>query len=298
MERFTHSHCPICNSEDIKLEFGLKDHSISKEDFELFRCGQCTFLFTQNAPAATEIAAYYKSEDYISHSNTKKGFVNRAYHIVRNIMLGKKHRLITGLKTGNRLLDMGCGTGYFAHFMKERGFEVKGVEIDHDAREFGKTTFGLDIVAPDEMMTGEVTDKYDVITLWHVLEHIYDLDEYMKRLYDLLDDNGYLIIAVPNSNSYDAKHYQSFWAAYDVPIHLWHFTPDTLNRLAEKHKFKQERLESLPFDPFYISMLSAKYKKTPMSILQGGIIGFISFLKGSMNSRNASSPIYVFKKSN
>lgn len=296
MERFNHTFCPICESDQISLEIKLTDHSISKENFELYRCGSCSFLFTQNAPAMSEIGPYYQSEDYISHSNTKEGFVNKAYHVVRDIMLGRKHNLIASLSNGKKLLDMGCGTGYFPNYMKQKGYEVTGAEIDPGAREFGKSTFGLNIVSPEEILDVSVTEKFDFITLWHVLEHIYDLDGYMKRLHDLLDENGHLLIAVPNSDSYDCKHYKEYWAAYDVPIHLWHFTPKTLGKLAEKHNFSVVKTKKLPFDPFYNSMLSAKYKKSAMPVLQGGFIGFISFLNGLFNTQKASSPIYILKK--
>ena len=296
MERFTHSICPICGSHELQLDLHLKDHSISGEEFDIFSCGNCGFRFTQNAPSEQEIAPYYQSEDYISHSNTKKGFVNRAYHIVRNIMLGRKHKLVKRLTQGKRLLDMGCGTGYFLNYMKENGYNVKGVEIDEGARNFGQQQFGVDIVAPDEMMTGSTDEVFDVITLWHVLEHIYELDAYVTRLKELLHDDGHLIIAVPNRSSVDASHYGPFWAAYDVPIHLWHFTPDTLTRLAEKHGLELIEINSLPFDPFYISMLSSKYRGDGLSLMKGAWIGFKSFLKGSANPKKASSPVYVLKK--
>ncbi|MBO6518356.1 MAG: class I SAM-dependent methyltransferase [Bacteroidia bacterium] len=296
MALFTHTVCPLCGGNHLQREMKVTDHSNSKEDFELYRCSTCSFLFTQNAPAAEEIGPYYQSENYISHSDTKEGFVNKAYHMVRDFMLGRKYTLVKKLSTGKRLLDMGCGTGYFPNYMKNKGFDVKGVEIDSGARKFGIEKFGLDIVPPETVLNQSYAETYDVITLWHVLEHIYDLDGYMQRLKSLLDDKGYLVIAVPNSDSLDAKQYKSYWAAYDVPIHLWHFTPKTLTQLAEKHGFEVTDISSLPFDPFYISMLSSKYKKSALSVIRGAFVGGLSFLNALVNTKKASSPIYILKK--
>lgn len=274
----------------------VDDHSISKEHFNMCRCNDCDFIFTQDVPTESKAGPYYKSEDYISHSNTNKGLVNKLYHIVREHMLSKKHQLIASLQEGKTILDVGAGTGYFLNYMKQQGYETLGVEIDAAARAHGQKEFGLEIRPPKDLKEGHIKNKFHTISLWHVLEHLYAPETYMQHFHNLLEEKGCLIIALPNANSYDANHYKSYWAAYDVPRHLWHFTPKTLEKLANDNGFKLEKMKDLPFDPFYNAMLSEKYKNNAFALISGGFIGLISLLKGKMNVKKASSVIYVLKK--
>ena len=274
----------------------VDDHSISKEHFNLCRCNDCDFIFTQDVPTENDAGPYYKSEEYISHSNTNKGLVNKLYHIVREHMLSKKHQLIAGLQQGKTILDVGAGTGYFLNYMKQQGYETLGIEIDADARAHGQKEFGLDIRPPKDLKEGLIDKKFDTISLWHVLEHLYNPETYLQHFYNVLQDNGHLIIALPNADSYDANRYKSYWAAYDVPRHLWHFTPKTLEKLANDNGFKLEKMKDLPFDPFYNAMLSEKYKNNSLALISGGFVGLRSLLKGKMDVRKASSVIYVLKK--
>jgi len=291
-----HKHCAVCNSEQLSLLMKLEDYSISKEKFELFQCSNCQFIFTQNVPVENEIGKYYQSEDYISHSDTNEGLINKAYHFVRKIMLGRKYKLIKSLYKGNDILDIGCGTGYFLDFMKRKQYKTLGVEADSDARAQGIKNFGLDILPPEDLFNGAIKDKFGIISLWHVLEHLYDPKEYMKAIRGILKDDGHLIIAVPNCSCYDAEYYKNYWAGYDVPRHLWHFTPSTLELFAKNTGFEVIKMKGLPFDPFYVALLSEKYKGGSLGMIKGGMIGFISFIKSLFNVRKSSSVIYVLKK--
>lgn len=292
-----HKHCTVCDGTELKLLLPLKDYSISKEDFEIFQCSNCQFVFTQNVPHEAEIGPYYKSEDYISHSDTNEGFINKAYHFVRKIMLSRKHRLIHGLTKGKDLLDIGCGTGYFLDFMKRKNYNTLGVEADDDARAHGIEKFGLNIHTPQDLLNGVIDSKFDIISLWHVLEHLYDPKKYLNAIHGLLKKDGFLVIAVPNCDSYDAKHYKNHWAGYDVPRHLWHFTPKTLEWIAKETEFSLVKMKTLPFDPFYVALLSEKYKGGSLALIKGGLIGFISYVKSVFNVKKSSSIIYVLKKS-
>lgn len=289
-------NCQVCQSSAIQAVTQIKDHSITKETFELHKCTECGFLFTQNAPEESESGRYYQSEDYISHSNTSKGLVSRLYHIVRDIMLGRKFGLVNSLGSTKNLLDVGSGTGYFLNFMKQKGYATFGIEIDEKAREFSKKQFGLDVNTPEYLKNGGINQKFGYITLWHVLEHLYDPNVYLQTFYNLLEDDGHLIIAVPNHACFEAKYYGTYWAAYDVPRHLWHFTPETLEKIATKNHFKLITKKMMPFDPFYNSLLSEKYKNSNLGMLQGFVIGFVSYLKGLMDVNKSSSVIYVLKK--
>ena len=291
-----YSNCPICGSKKIGLTLATEDYSISKDPFEIYACADCDFHFTQNAPAPAAIAPYYKSDVYISHSDTKEGLVNRLYHTARDLMLKKKRKLVQSLTKGKRLLDIGSGTGYFLNHMQENGFKVVGVEIDGDARAATLKNFKIKVNAPEALLEQKLTEKVDVITLWHVLEHLHDMDGYMQSMYRQLNDNGVVLIAVPNHKSYDAQHYGKHWAAYDVPRHLWHFSPATVARLADKNGFKVIDQKRLPLDPFYNSLLSEKYQESKLSLIFGGAIGLVSLLVSYMNPSRSTSPIYILKK--
>ncbi|UTW63892.1 class I SAM-dependent methyltransferase [bacterium SCSIO 12741] len=296
MSRIDYTHCPVCDHQHFKPFLAVPDHSVSKEVFELVECSNCGFVFTQNVPSEDTIGPYYQSEAYISHSDSKKGVINRVYHRVRQYMLNRKWKLISGLTAHRTLLDIGCGTGYFPDYMQNKGFEVTGVEKDPDARKTCKDLFGLDVLDPDVFLDKGLGKKFGAITLWHVLEHLHQLNRYLETMHKHLEDDGILVIAVPNHDSLDAAHYKSDWAAYDVPLHLWHFTPSDIDNLAEKHGFNRIRLTGMPFDPFYNSLLSEQYKKNPLYLISGFIWGKMSFLKGWMNPKKASSVIYVLKK--
>ncbi|HSH52034.1 MAG TPA: class I SAM-dependent methyltransferase [Bacteroidales bacterium] len=297
MKKIVYSKCPLCQSYKIKSAIPLTDYSISKKTFEIWQCAQCNFLFTQNVPDEESIDSYYASADYISHSDTKKGIVNRLYHIARNIMLGKKYRLIKKISSGKTILDIGCGTGYFLNYMKNKGYQTLGIEINEQARNFGKQYFGLNILHPEKLLNGEINQKYKVVTLWHVLEHLYQPGLYLQRISEILDNDGVLILALPNPESYDAKFYQKFWAGYDVPRHIWHFTPQTIAKHTSAN-YTITKLKRLPFDSFYNSILSEKYRNKKFQFLRGLMIGFFSYTNSLINIKKSSSIIYVLKKKN
>ena len=291
-----YTQCPICSSTNIGLTLATEDYSISKDAFEIYACKDCSFHFTQNAPSPMAIGPYYKSDVYISHSDTKEGLVNRLYHTARDLMLKKKRRLVEKLTTGKRLLDIGSGTGYFLNHMNENGFKVVGVEIDDSARAATLKNFKIKVNPPATLLESKLSEKVDVITLWHVLEHLHDMDGYMQSMHQQLADDGVVLIAVPNHTSYDAQHYGKHWAAYDVPRHLWHFSPKTVSKLAEKNGFNVVGQKRLPLDPFYNSLLSEKYQSSKLSLIFGGIIGLISLLVSYVNPSRSTSPIYILKK--
>lgn len=297
MDTITHKNCPLCNGSDIGKRFACKDFFATGEVFDVYECHGCGFVFTQNIPDEKEIGRYYESQSYISHSNTKKGLFNKAYHLVRAIMLQRKVNLmenLTLLKNG-KILDYGAGTGYFARAMEKRGWDVTAIEKSPKARELSKREFGFEMHAEDYLE--KIADKeFDIVTLWHVMEHIQDLDGFWDELYRIIDDTGIAVIALPNCKSHDAKRYRENWAAYDVPRHLWHFTPMTVMRWGEKHGFILERRITMPFDGFYISMLSERYKGSSLAGIKGLWTGFMGWLATGTRREASSSIIYVFRK--
>lgn len=274
-----------------------KDHYATGEQFSLFRCDNCGFIFTQNAPVEAEIGRYYETPDYISHSDTHKGLMNHFYHGVRKYMLSNKARLVrrtSGLATGS-LLDIGTGTGYFSNTMRECGWQVKAIEKNAGARVFAKEHFNMKVDAEDAL-NGYAGASFDVVTLWHVMEHLEHLNETWEKISALLKDRGVLIVAVPNVDSYDAEKYREEWAAYDVPRHLWHFSPSTMQQFGAKHGFKLVEEHPMLFDAFYVSMLSEKYKGSHLFFLKGMYMGLIAWFSALGKKERSSSMIYVFRK--
>jgi len=292
-----HNVCPLCSSDKIGLQFSCTDYLVSKTDFRIFRCSSCGFSFTQDYPEERDIGRFYESDSYISHSDTSEGLSNKLYLLARNLMIRRKKKLIqnlTGLRKGN-ILDIGSGTGYFASSMKRDGWVAKGIEINERASKFAVTHFGLDIFAPDKLPEIEA-GSYDCVTLWHVLEHFHEPYKYASEIFRVLKHGAVCVIAVPNSRSYDAEYYNRFWAAWDVPRHLWHFNPDTFKLFSEKTGFSLEKLKRLPLDVFYISMLSEKYKGSGLSFIRGMVMaGWFAFLS-LFNKKKSSSIIYILRK--
>ncbi len=275
----------------------VQDHSISQEFFQIWQCEACSFTFTQDAPAPAAIGPYYKSENYISHSDNKEGLVNRLYHLARDYMLGRKFRLLKRFTSGKHVLDYGTGTGYFVDYLQRAGYEAEGVEIDAAARKYGQEKFGIRIHAPAYLQEPQEELSYDAITLWHVLEHLYEPISELHRFNACLAQQGILIIAVPNYTSADAQHYGANWAAYDVPRHLWHFSPATLEQMTAKAGFELLETQHMPMDPFYVSIMSAKYQAGGSGgLLSGALQGGKSFLNSLGNARKGSSVIYVLRK--
>lgn len=289
--------CPVCSAGTIKEALRVKDHSVSGEEFSIWECSACHFRFTQDVPDAASIGPYYQSEEYISHSNTSKGLINRLYQAVRKRTLKRKRKLVqqqTGMGKG-QLLDIGSGTGAFVDEMEKSGWRVTGLEPDSGARQVAKDSFGVTL--QDTSGFFQLPDEqFDAITMWHVLEHVHTLHEYMTQLKNLLKPGGRILIAVPNYTSGDACHYQSYWAAYDVPRHLYHFSPGSMEKLAAIHGLKLLSCKPMWYDSFYISMLSSKYKHGKTSLPGSFYQGLVSNFKAIGQLRKCSSLIYVLGK--
>lgn len=293
----THNNCPVCKQETTQTHLTCKDYTVSGKDFGLLSCLNCGFLWTDNAPAPDEMGPYYQSEDYIAHTDTRSGLINQLFHITRDFLLRRKNRLIERKieTSGRNILDIGCGTGYFMNFMKQNGWTVEGIEPSAEARVLAKSRFDLKIHPPEDLQS--MPDGiFDVITLWHVLEHIHDFLGTLFQLHRLLTEKGLLVIALPNWKSWDAQHYGAEWAAYDVPRHLWHFSPESFSRLIEDHPFQILEMKPMPMDAFYVSMLSEKHKRTPVAPFAGLIYGLFSNVFSLGRPEKSSSVIYLLKK--
>lgn len=295
MNAVVHHHtCPVCSSAAIQPLLTVKDYSVSGEAFVIWLCDACKLRFTQDAPDETGIARYYKSEDYISHTNSSKGLVNRLYLAVRKITLNSKAAIVkeaTNKQTGT-LLDVGAGTGAFLAHMKTGGWTVTGIEPDEGARNVAQQTFNLQLESHG-LLKKLPPQSFDAITLWHVLEHVHQLHDSMRVLKRLLKPDGKLFIAVPNYESLDADIYRLAWAAYDVPRHLYHFSPSSIAALMQRHGLKIVAKKPMWFDAFYISLLSSKYKNGNPNWIGAIASGLRSNANALLNKNKCSSLIYV-----
>ncbi|MBW6491464.1 MAG: class I SAM-dependent methyltransferase [Lentimicrobium sp.] len=287
--------CEICDNESFTFLSDIKDHFLSGEIFSLYKCNSCGLISTFPAPAEFDLPKYYLSEKYISHSARPESLFEFLYQTIRKYTLKHKAKLVSKYAGGKNLLDIGCATGEFLMACKNRGFEVSGVEPNKKAREIAAKFHSLKI--EDLQALSEFEDHtYDVISMWHVLEHVRDINQRFEEIHRLLKKDGVLIIALPNPESYDAEHYKSYWAAYDVPRHLYHFNENALKTLSIKHGFHIQKILPMKFDAFYISLLSEKYKTGKGSFLKAFYWGFKSNLYANQNHRGHSSLIYILSK--
>jgi 2-polyprenyl-3-methyl-5-hydroxy-6-metoxy-1,4-benzoquinol methylase len=289
--------CPVCGSASVQFALSVKDHSVSKKEFPVWQCSACDLRFTQDVPDAISIGSYYQSEDYISHTNTSKGLVNKLYQFVRKRTMTAKRKLVskeTGLDKG-ALLDIGSGVGSFVATMKEHGWSVTGLEPDAGAREVAKKTYTIELENIEKLFQLPA-NSFDAITLWHVLEHVHDLQSYIAQLQTLLKDNGRLLIAVPNYTAKDAAIYKEYWAAYDVPRHLYHFSPQSIKTLVERHGMSVKKYKPMWYDSFYISLLSSKYKNGKSNLIAAFFNGLRSNINAIGNPQKCSSVIYIIGK--
>lgn len=290
------TNCPVCGSGSFLPGLMVQDHSHTKELFAIVECAECGFRFTNPRPRQEAIGRYYEFSDYISHTNSNKGVLNRVYKMARSYALVKKLQLVLRItKKKGPILDYGCGTGEFLNVCKKAGWEVTGVEPSKSAREFATTQYNLNVVTPNNQLP---THHYRVITLWHVLEHLPDLNEAFIKFAEAMTVDGSLIIAVPNHTSYEATKYKEFWAAYDVPRHFYHFRPQDIETLAEKHGFKVIDVLPMLLDAFYISLLSEKHKTGKQNFIKAFFTGLRSNIHGLKHKNRYSSQIYVLKKRN
>jgi SAM-dependent methyltransferase len=290
----TSAICPVCKSNSTKQVLTCTDYTVSKENFDIWECNDCTLRFTYPVPDEKAIGHYYQSDAYISHSNSGKGLINKLYKGARNYTLTWKLNLVKAkarLQTG-KLLDIGAGMGAFLNTMATAGWNCTGIEPDAGARKLAKKNYGITL-HPSENLFELPEQSFDVITMWHVLEHVHRLHEYIEQIKTILKPGGIALIAVPNYTSKDAEHYGKFWAAYDVPRHLYHFSPQAMRKLVELHNLDLRETKPMRLDAYYISMLSEKYKTGKSNMVGAVWNGFNANMEGGEDKEKYSSLVYI-----
>lgn len=286
--------CPLCGQSTIQNFLTCKDYTVTGELFHVKQCAHCQFTFTNPRPQEESAGAYYQSSTYISHSSQSQGFIDRIYLIIRGFTVRWKYNLIAKTAETTNILDIGCGTGHFAAYAKSKGANVFGVEPSDQARVIADTQ-GVKTFSSIDQITAK---KFNAITMWHVLEHIYDLDAILKKIRDRLSDDGTIFIAVPNYESDDATRYKEYWAAFDVPRHVWHFSRKSMEKVLKRNHLKIVRIIPMKMDSYYVSILSEKYANNGVSTITGFTKGLFSGLMSNLKARkttNHSSLIYIVK---
>ena len=282
--------------KDNQVYLKVKDHSVSGEEFNLVYDESLDFLTTTPQPSKEDLPGYYQSEDYISHTDAKRNWFEKLYHFIKSIALKRKLKLINGFADQDlTLLDVGCGTGDFLSIAQKNGWKVNGIEPNPKARKIANKKTNDSVFNIEHLLQFQ-PEQFKVITLWHVLEHLPQLDDHFEVFNRLLKSDGKLVIAVPNFKSYDANYYKSFWAAYDVPRHLWHFSKTSIERIASKHYLKLVQTYPMVFDAYYVSLLSEKYKNQRLNPFKAFWIGWRSN-RNAKRTNEYSSLIYVLQKS-
>lgn len=286
-------HCPLCKSGQFNLYLQSKDFSVSKEIFSILKCSNCAFAITDPKPAGEELARYYESENYISHTDEANNVVNSLYKLARVFTIRDKSALLKKWAEKGKLLDIGCGTGDFLFNNQKNGWITEGVEVNNKAREIAEAKLKKNLFTS---LNGVEKDKtYNAITLWHVLEHIEELEQTCLQISEHLEQKGTLITAVPNYESFDAQYYKEYWAAYDLPRHLYHFSKKSMELLWLKYGMEVKAVIPMKLDAFYVSMLSEKYKSGKVNLLKAAYIATKSNFK-AQQTINYSSLIYILRK--
>jgi 2-polyprenyl-3-methyl-5-hydroxy-6-metoxy-1,4-benzoquinol methylase len=289
------SSCPVCGKSIFSPFLKSIDFFLTREQYTIVSCDNCGMKFVNPRPDAKEIDKYYESTEYMSHDAKKKNILTLLYKLARYISIKKKYKFVRANSYGKKLLDIGCGTGEFIFYCRKKGFDVSGIEPGIKPANFARSKYLLEVYEEARLDILSLPE-FDVITLWHVLEHVHLLHERMNKIVEIMKPGGTLIIAVPNSDSWDAFYYGKFWAAYDLPRHLYHFSQETMEILARMHSLKIEKIIPMKLDAFYISLLSEKYAKGKPNYFKMVINGIRSNNFAKKNGKNYSSLIFILKK--
>jgi len=274
----------------MKKHLSTKDYFHTKESFDLLYDDHLDMLVTN--PIPENLASYYNSSEYISHTDGKRDLLSSIYNYVKKSQLIRKAKLIeTYCLQGRKILDIGAGTGDFLKTMHKRNWIINGVEPNRAARAKG-TEKGIQLNAN---LSSLQSNKYDAITLWHVLEHLPNLKDDIKMISNILVKDGTLVIAVPNYKSWDAQKYKTYWAAYDCPRHLWHFSKKSITKLFKPYGLKIVDTRPMWYDAYYVSLLSEKYKTGSNNYMKAIWNGTMSNIYG-LFKKQYSSQIYILKR--
>lgn len=290
--------CPLCKSGRFLNHSEIIDHAVSKETFIICRCQDCSLLFTNPRPKEEKIGPYYDFPEYYSHEKNNKNLTQLIYSKVRNYAVSEKVKLITKLKGTGKLLDYGCGTGEFLSAANTQGWKVTGIEPTEKARTQANELLHGNVFENIDLL--DKKKKFDVISLFHVLEHIHSLRKTVKTIITHLKSDGYIIIAVPNPTSFDAIKYGEKWAGWDVPRHLYHFNETAIQNFTEIFGLDLVTINPMPFDSYYVSLLSEGYLNPKQPLITKYMKAVTNGIKSNKEAKGKpgkySSNLFIFRK--
>lgn len=303
---------PIDASERLSPFLCVPDRfNLSEGDaWRLVKAEPSGLIFLNPRPTAETIGKHYEPMDYDPFISLKRApsFQDRLYRVLRRFVT-LRYKADAVLKRAQfqagerrRALDIGCATGDFSVELKRRAKGVKlelyGIETSEKAVRFAIEENDL-CAKQGELLTVDFGARFDLITMWHVLEHVLRLNETLDKLRQILTPDGLLVVAMPNPDSWDARHYGKFWNGYDAPRHLYHFAPKTFAQLLAKHRFRVVDRHSLPLDSYYNALLSEKIRAEAEGKRAGVGAWLNAIVKGSIAAsadiERASSVVYYVR---
>lgn len=228
-------HCKLCGSTKHKLIYEAEDH-FTQEQFSLIRCTNCSLIFTNPRPSQKELKRYYPPSYY--------GDLGKRFHpVIENVVdlfrkrLGNK--IDSYFPNRGRILEVGSGRGTLLYEMAEKGWTAMGTEYSENLAEEVKNAIGVRVYPTPELKDCGFPDNYfDVVLCYHVLEHLPDPIDTLGEIHRIIQPNGLLVAAVPNIGGFTARLTNNRWFGIDVPRHLFHFTPKTLDRALTQNGFE------------------------------------------------------------
>jgi SAM-dependent methyltransferase len=287
--------CPLCGSKKITQFLTTNDYFFTQEEFNLDECSNCSLVFTNPIPAPNSLSKYYETDKYLSHNSRKGSVLDIIYRTARALNIRFKYKLVSKYKKASDVLEIGSGTGDLLNYFVKKGWRATGIEPSVSARNFSVEKFGLSVFDEDKIEQLE-KQSFALIMMWHVLEHVTDLNKRILQIKNLLKKNGVIVIAVPNINSPDFKFYKQYWAGLDVPRHLYHFSKESISYLFKSHGIHLEAVYPMKLDAYYVSLLSEKYQGRRLKYLNALRSGYKSNMLAKRQKNNYSSMIFVARK--
>ncbi len=240
-------NCNLCGCSQSSLLFTSRDY-ISREYFNVVRCNSCGLAYTNPRPSIQEIERFYGRHYYGKNNARFKGLFELLVRLFRR----QRTQRLLNLKKSGCILDIGCGRGQMLHEFQKRGWQTFGTELAESKAQAAREEFGLNVLAAPIETCNFEGNFFDVVTLWHVLEHLPYPRETLQEINRILKEDGLLVVAVPHFDSFEARIFKEKWFHLDVPRHYYHFSLQTLTQMlaVAGFKVKSQHHFSIEYNPY------------------------------------------------